>query len=187
MMQSRPPDINILPERYRPGLRVSAAAGILIVVGAALLFGLVPLYVALGMAQSQTAALQARLDQAYAAMGQSQEDQQRLEQVSQEIEQTRAQIEQLHAELGTVSLGRVRRSDGIAAIAAALVPQVYLGTVTQAGNVLTFRGEADGETLVLDYARALQSSGQFANVRVLSIVNPDPASQRVEFSIEMEQ
>lgn len=110
-----------------------------------------------------------------------------MEQVNQQIEQTRGEITQLHAELGTVSQRRTPRSAGIAAIAVALVPQVHITAVAQDGDTFVLDGEADSQALLLDYARVLQSSGRFVNVRVLSMVNADPLTPDVEFSIEMEQ
>jgi Tfp pilus assembly protein PilN len=153
---------------------------------AALLLGLIPTYVVLAVTRDRTAEAQLRLDHAQVTLGQAQADQDQLEQVKQQIEQVREQIAQLDAELGTVSRQGTPRSGGITAIAAALVPSVRVTTISQAGDTLTVTGEVDDPTLVLDFARALQSSGQFANVRILSITNADTTTPHVEFLIQME-
>ena len=158
-----------------------------IVVAAVLLLGLLPAYAALTTARAQTADAQARLNQAQAVLNQFQVDQGQLEQVDQQIEQMRDQIAQLRAELETVGQGRTFRSDGIKAAVVALVPTVRITSIAQGGDIFTLTGEADSRGLVLDYARALQSSGCFSNVRVLSIVSADPLAQEVEFSIEMKR
>ncbi|MFQ6100200.1 MAG: PilN domain-containing protein [Anaerolineae bacterium] len=185
-IQPRPLDINILPEQYRPW-RITARVAVTTVVLAALLLGLIPAYTVLAVTRARTTEAQLRLDQAQVALTRAQVDQGQLEQINQQIEQTRSQITQLNAELDAVSQRRTPRSAGIMAISSALVPQVHITTVTQDGDTFVFHGEADSQELVLNYARALQSSGQFTNVRILSIVNADPLTQDVEFLVEMEQ
>jgi Tfp pilus assembly protein PilN len=186
MALSRPLDINILPEQYRPR-QITAPAGIAILVLAMLLLGLIPAYAALGTEQARTAATQARLDQAQVALGQTEAERAKLGQLEQSIAETRAQIAQLSTELGAVSRPHVHRSDSLATIARCLIPQVQPTAISQDGNVLLISGTASDQAIVLEYARALQSSGQFANVRVLSIVNADPQTSDVEFSIKAEQ
>jgi Tfp pilus assembly protein PilN len=184
MAQPAPLDINILPERYRQG-QVKPSVVIVTLVMAALLFGLAPAYVALTREQARTSDRQAHLDQIKANLTQSQVDQDQLAQLDEQIEETRAQVTQLHQELETIGKERPLRSAGITAIASALVPQIRIVTISQNGNFFTFKGTSDDPMLVLNYASALQSSGQFVNVRVLSIANADPPT--VEFSIELEQ
>lgn len=188
MIQSRPLDLNILPERYRPH-RITASMAAAIVVVAALLLGFIPAYAAFATARAQTAAGQARLDRTQAALAQAQVDRAALEEVEQQIEHTRAQVARLQAEFDTLSQWRTPRSASIAAAVAALVPRVRITTIAQEKNLFILTGKAGSQALVLDYARALQPSGQFANVRILSMVNADPLglAPEVEFSIAMEQ
>ncbi|MEA3397760.1 MAG: PilN domain-containing protein [Chloroflexota bacterium] len=179
MIQARPLDLNILPEQYRPR-RITAPMVIAIVVTAALLLGLIPAYVSL-------TAGQARLKRTRAALAQAQVDGGQLEQVNQQLQQTREQIAQLQAELGTVSQRHTLRSSGITAATIILVPQLHIITLTQDGYTFTVNGEAGSKALVLDYARALQSGGQFANVFIFSMTGSDPLAQSVRFSIKLEQ
>lgn len=186
MVQAHPLDINILPQQYRPR-RITTPVAIAILVTAALLLGLIPAHAALRAAQAQTTKVQARLDRAQMALTQSEVDQGELERLNEQIEQAREQIAQLRTQLATVGEWSPRRSDGISAAARALASPVRIITIAQLGDTFTLTGEADSQAAVLDYARALRSSGKFANVRVLSVVNTDPLTSDVEFSIEMVQ
>jgi len=185
MTQAQPLDINILPEQYRPR-HVTTPVAVAVLVTAVLLLGLIPAYAVLAVTRDRIAEAQLRLDHAQATLGQAQAEQAQLEQVNQQIEQVREQIAQLDAEIGTVSRQDTPRSGGITAIAAALVPSVRVTTISQDGDTFTVTGEVDDQTLVLDFARALQSSGQFTNVRILSITSADTTMPHVEFLIQME-
>ena len=70
-----------------------------------------------------------------------------------------------------------------------LVPRVRLVRIQQAGAAYTVEGEAGSQALVLDYARLLQASGQYANVRIVSLVNVDPLgiAPDVRFAIALER
>lgn len=192
VLESAPPDLNILPERYRPR-RVGVFVVAAVIVAAALLLGGSLVYSARNATQARTADLEARLDQLRATLAQTQLDQaqltERLSQVGEQIEQTRAQTALLRAEFSTLSQQRVTRSAGIVAAVAALVPRVYILTIAQEGSFFNITGQAGSQGLVLDYARALQAGGQFSNVRILSMVNADPLglAPDVEFSIQVEQ
>jgi len=189
---SQPIDFNILPEQYLPR-RISwtMLAGVAVVI--ALLLGLIPAYDALAATRVQTNALQARLNQTKTVLAQTQSEQaelnQQLESTEQQIEQTQAQITSLRLELTTLSQQQTHRSVGIVAAITALIPRVHLAAVAQEGDSFILTGQAGSQGLVLDYARALQASGQFANVRILSMINANPLglAPEVEFSIEMEQ
>jgi hypothetical protein len=148
MLQSRPLDLDILPEQHRPR-RIAAAVAVGLVLAVALL----------------------------------------IENVGNQIEEVRALIIRLQAEAGTLGQERTYRSDGIAAAVSSLVPRINVTTIAQEGNVFTVSGEAGSQALVLDYARALQVSGEFANVFILSMINVDPLgiAPDVQFSITMEQ
>lgn len=183
---NQPLDINILPEQYRPR-RFEGPTAAIILATAVLLFGLMPAYALLATARVRTAAFEARLDELRTMLGRSAVDQGQLAQMDQQIETLRAQIEQLNADLGAVNFQRVRRADGIRAAALARAGALHITSITQDGNIFVLSGEAEDEVLVLNYARALQSTGQFVNVRVLSIVSAAPSTQSVQFSIKMEQ
>jgi len=186
MAQSSPLDINILPEQYGPR-QVTAPVAAVVIAVAVLLFGLMPAYVFLTMEQERTADAQARLDRARAALDQIQVDQGQLEQVNTQIEQTREQIAHLREELEIVGQQAPDRSEGLRAIANAVALGIHATNITQEGDIFTITGEAEDQALVLNLARVLQSSGWFARARVLSVVNNDPLTANVEFSIEAEQ
>ncbi len=186
MALSRPLDINILPQQYR-ARQITAPVGIAILVLAMLLLGLIPAYTALRTEQARTAAAQARLDRAQIALGQTEAERTKLEQLEQAITETRTQIAQLSTELGAVSRPRVRHADSLAVIARCLVPQLQPTVITQDGNAFLITGLASDQATMLNYARALQSSGQFANVRILSLINADAQTPDVEFSIQVQR
>jgi len=186
MTQPSPLDINILPERYRPR-QITGSTATVILALSALLFGLMPAYALLASERRETANLEARRNQIQAALDQVQVNQGQLEQVEEQIEQTRQQIDLLNAELESVGQQAPDRSQAIQAIADAMALGVQIENVSQERDVFTIKGEAKSQELVLDYARVLQSSGWFARARVISIVDSDPATSTVEFSIQAEQ
>ena len=187
MVLSQPLDLNILPQHYRArriALPLVAAIGAAVV----LLLGLIPAYAALAEAQAQTTSFQARLDQAQAALTENQVDQEQLERVDQQIQQTRDQTAQLRAELDAFGQQRPLRSDVVKGVALALVPSVHLtGLVQEEESTFIITGEANDAATMLNYTRVLESSGRFANLRVLSMVNVDTVTRTLEFSIEIEQ
>lgn len=188
MIRSQPLDLNILPEHYRPR-RIAAPVAAGVVLAVVLLLGLIPTYGVLAGQKARTATAADHLAEAKAALEQTSVDQATLEEVEQQIAQTRAYISRLQTETGAFGDPGSARSNGIAAAVSALVPRIHITTVVQEGSSFTLTGEAGSQALVLDYARALQMSGQFMNVRILSIVNVDPLglAPEVEFSIAMEQ
>jgi Tfp pilus assembly protein PilN len=196
MAQSGPLDINILPQRYRPA-QVQSSISIAILVGAALLFGLMPAYALLTRERNETAALEMRLDQVKAALAESQEGAGALESVIQQIDQTRDQLAQLRAQLATVGEGRAPRSEAVAAIAGSLAGDMEIASISQDGDIFVITGRASNENLVLDYVNALEtrilnaeSGRKFASVRVISIVDDkseDSSISDILFSIEAEQ
>jgi Tfp pilus assembly protein PilN len=197
MIQARPLDLNILPARYRPRrIGLPAVLAVLLVIAA--LLGLWPTYNLLVAVQARTAYLQMRLDEAKAALDQVQAQrvqvEQRLAGVEDEMTATQDQIARLHSELDSLSqrghpAGRAGHSTVIVAAIDALIPRVQIVSMAQEGETMTLTGQAGSQALVLDYARSLQASGAFANVRILSMVNADPLGliPDVTFAIEMEQ
>jgi uncharacterized protein involved in exopolysaccharide biosynthesis len=194
MTQPQPIDLNILPDRYRPA-QLQSSVSIAILAGAALLFGLMPAYAFLVRERNETAAVEARLDQVKAALAQSSAGAGTLESINQQINQIHEQIAQLEAQLETVGEGSPSRSEAIAAIAGSLAGEVEITSIQQQeSNTFVVTGRAGDQTLVLDYAEALQirtldpeTDRKFANVRILSIVDEDPLTSIVVFSIAVEQ
>lgn len=192
MVRAQPLDLNILPPRYRPRrVRLAAVVGVLAV--ALVLLGLLPAYNALTEARSRSDYLETRLAQGKAALSEVQarqvQAQAQTAALEAQIEQVRAESGRIRAELSTLGQQRTARADGLATAIAVLVPRVRLVRVQQAGATYTVEGEAGSQALVLDYARLLQASGQYANVRIVSLVNVDPLgiAPDVRFSIALER
>jgi Tfp pilus assembly protein PilN len=192
MIEARPLDLNLLPARYRPR-RISVPLVLSVLLAVAVLAGLWPVYGQFVATEARTDYLQTRFDQVKASLTQTQAERVRVEQRLAEIEEqmqgTQAQIIRLRTELDSLSQRRTSRSAGIVAAIEALVPRVQILGLVQTGDTLTVTGQAGSQALVLDYARSLQGRGQFANVRIVSMVNADPLglAPEVTFSIEMEQ
>jgi len=187
MLRASSVDINILPQHYRPRV-ISPAQVLIVLVLAAMLIGLVPAYLTLSWTRAQTVARQAELTRLKALLAQPQ-DQARLAELKKQIEQTNAKVERLLGESALLSVRQPLRAPGIAATIAALVPRIHLLSIAQDGRTFLVSGQAGSQALVLDYARALQSSGYFTRVRIVSIVNADPLgiAPDVQFTIEMVQ
>ncbi|HID90115.1 MAG TPA: hypothetical protein EYH27_04135 [Anaerolineales bacterium] len=188
MAQARSIDLDILPERYRPR-RLTAVMALFIILAMALVMGLAPAISALRVERARTLSVQARLAQVETALAQVQVNKSSLEEMEQQIAQVQAEIDQLQAEYQALSRWQADRSSGITSAVFSLLPGVRLTGITQEDRFLTIRGEAGSQALVLDYARALQASGEFRNVRILSMVDTDPLGMApdVRFSILAEQ
>lgn len=188
MAQTHPIDLDLLPVPYRPR-RLTLLAGLLILLGAALLMGLFPAVSALRAEHARALNAQVRLAQAETALAQVQVDRAALDQVERQIVQARDQIAQLQAEAQTVSQWQTGRAAGVASAILAALPGVRLTGITQEGAAFTISGEAGSQALVLDYARALQATGAFHNVRILSMVNSDPLgiAPEVRFAVLTER
>lgn len=191
MDQPEPIDINILPERYRPA-HINPYLSIAILVGVALLFGLMPAYALLTRERNQTAALDIRLQRVRSDLTMAQGSQDELAEIDGQIERAEEQLAQLEAQLDTLGRGKVYRSQAFAAIINSVAEDVRVTSVRQAGDTFTVSGVASGEVSVLNYAqvlqnRVLESGVGFANVRVVLIRDEDDQMSPVEFSIEVEQ
>lgn len=192
-MSAQPIDLNILPERYRPR-RFSLGRTLFVLAAAAVILGLIPAYLAEQSARDETAAMQTQVDQARLTLEQAQAAQAELEaeieRVGQQIELTQAELERLQVELdGLRQRQTPETAVGIRAIVETLVPRVRLTSVTQIGQNFQVSGAAGSQALVLDYARAFEATGQFANVRIISIENKDPSgvAPDVKFVISLER
>lgn len=174
MVQARPLDLDLLPPQYRPR-QLTAMTGLAILIAAALILGLVPSYSALRAEQARTLRVQARLAQAETALAQAQVDRAALDEVEQRIADVQGEIAQLQAEAEAVRQWRTGHSRDFASVVFSLLPGVRLVSVAQQGEGLIIDGEAGSQALALDYARALQATGRFGNVRIVSMVNQDPS------------
>jgi len=188
MAQVRPIDLDLLPVPYRPR-RLTALAGVLILLAAALVMGLVPAVSALQAEHARTLSAQARLAQMETALAQAQVNQAALNELEGQIAQVRDEIAQLEAEYEAISRWRTGRSSGIASAIFSALPGLRITGIIQQETAFTISGEAGSQALVLDYARALQATGTFRNVRILSMVNTDPSGMapEVRFSVLAEQ
>lgn len=182
----RPLDINILPEEHRPrGL--STQMIVLIAAAALLVLGLIAAYVILSGAQHRTDDLRTRLSQAKEALADADASPAQLEEVEKQIEQTRAQKAHVQEMLGTLGQRRTLRSACVSDPVVALASGVRVVGITQDGDACIVTGEARSKRLALDYARAIRSRGQFANVFIVSLNEPDPESSIIEMTIRLER
>jgi Tfp pilus assembly protein PilN len=179
-------DIDILPPQYRPRA-ISVGQVLTGIILIALLAGLVPVYQRWDQARLQTAERQAQLEHLKLELRRERLDQGQLADLQKQIDQARSQARQLQAESQSLNAKQTPRAAGISASIALLVPRIQVIKINQTGRVYTLAGWAGSQTLVLDYARALQVSNRFALVRIVSILNTDSTglAPAVQFVIEM--
>jgi hypothetical protein len=187
MVQAQPPDVNVLPPRYRPRritVRAVAVAGLVALV----LIGLIPVYTLLRDARERTSDVEDRLAIAQGVLAAIQGQQTGLLETEQRISEVESEIDQLTDEFGGLGQEGVPRSAAVAAAVAHLVPRIHIESIAQIEDTVLLKGEAGSQALVLDYSSALLTSGEFANVRILSMVNADPLglAPDVTFSISLE-
>lgn len=188
MAQQQPIDLNILPDQYQP-FRVTGLTVAAILIAAALVLGLIPAYAVLTLERRRTADVQDRLSEVEAALSEAKAARSKLADVNQQIEEARARIAALEEQMGALGEWRAPRSTAIATAVKASGADVHLTDITQLKETFVLGGEAADQALVLEYAHALRESGRFANVRVLSMVNPDTSGRasKVDFSISVER
>lgn len=187
MVQSHPPDVNVLPVGYRPR-RITAKNAATIGLVAVLVIGLMPAYAAMVKQRELTSDVEDRLSIAEGALAAIQGQQAGLLQTEQRIYDVKSEIEQLTEEFGAIGQDRIPRADSVAAAVTYLVPRVYIESIIQMDDIVVLTGEAGSQELALYYSSELLESGEFANVRILSMVNADPLglAPDVTFSISLE-
>jgi hypothetical protein len=187
MVQSQPPDVNVLPVGYRPR-RLTARTVVAAVALTVLVAGLIPLYAALIDHKKQTGRVADRLSVVQGALAAYQGQQAGLLETEERISEVQSEIAGLTEEFGAIGQERAPRADSVEAAVAYLVPRVQIQSIVQMGNLVVVTGEAGSQALVLDYSGALLSSGEFVNVRILSMVNADPLgiAPDVTFSVALE-
>jgi hypothetical protein len=187
MVQPQPPDVNVLPPSYRPR-RISLRTALLVVLVAVLLVGLIPVYSMLREATEQTGDVEDRLAIAGRVLAAIEGEQSGLLETEERIQEVQSEIDQLAGEFGVIGQESPLRSDAVAAAVGHLVPRIHIDSIVQIEDTVVLQGEAGSQALVLDYSNALLTSGEFANVRILSMVNADPLglAPDVSFSISLE-
>lgn len=182
MAQSRPLDINILPEKHR-SRGLARWMVIAIVVIALLALGLIPAYVFLSRMRHRTTGLEIRLAQLQDVSEQAQAEPARLDEIERQIEQTRAQIERIRGAFGVLDRRQKTKSICVSAPVTASAQGVRITSIVQKDDTCTVTGQAESEKLALSYARAVRSTGRFAAVFVASLDDADSDDPGVKFKI----
>jgi Tfp pilus assembly protein PilN len=182
-------DINILPSQYRRQA-ISLQQRLTELGGVVLLAGLGVLLLTLNGVQAQTVEQADQLAVLKAELAKPPTDQVDLAALQQQIDDLRAETARLRAESQSLGAGQPSRAAGLAIAVEAVIPGVTLASITQNGSTYNVSGEAGSQSIVLEYARALQGvPAAHWRVRIVSMVNVDPRglAPDVQFVIEMAQ
>ena len=125
MVQSHPPDVNVLPVGYRPR-RITAKNAATIGLVAVLVIGLMPAYAAKVKQRELTSDVEDRLSIAEGALAAIQGQQAGLLQTEQRICDVKSEIEQLTEEFGAIGQDRIPRADSVAAAVTYLLTNPYV-------------------------------------------------------------
>lgn len=186
--ETQPLNLNLLPERYQEH-RVKWQTLAIVLLSVGLLIGMVPGFLALRREHAMTAAEQQQLETLLAQSQQLQTEQLELETINQQLADTLARIQLLQGEAIFLSQWQTPHAPDIIAAVDARAPGITLNTLSQAGARLTVQGKTNSQAQVLEYARALQATGKFRNVRIEVLENhtPPDALPTVTFTIVMEE
>jgi len=186
MSEPRPLDINILPEIYQPS-RLPRWVVIGLVTGGLLLLGLVPTYATLRVIQTRTAVLEIRRAETELALDRGQINREDLAAIEEEIAETREKLESIRDKLEDVDQDGPSRSEGLGIIINTVAAGIELTTIYQEEDLFTIEGTAANPDVVPSYVDALWSTRIFTSVHAVSIVNPEPETAEVAFTIEAAQ
>ncbi len=183
-MSNEPLDLNLLPEQHRGfQLRVWHIALALVALG--LLISLVPNVQAFRKEQAATATVEKQLEQALQLLETLQIDQDELADINQRINETQVRLQRLQEEATVLKQQMDTRSPGIITAVVQRPDNVFLTRLEQGSQRLIVMGSTDSEFGVLDYARFLEASGRFVNVRieVMESLTSSLPQPRVTFTI----
>ena len=184
--QSKPLDLNLLPSQYRRRqVTVLNVVGFFLVIG--LLVGLLPVTLTWWQTSQQSEIQQAALDQSLAQLQAQTGVQDEMQALNQQIDALQTRLQLLKAEAGFVQGWQTAHAPAIiAAVAASPASEIILTEINQQEMELTLTGETESQAQVLEYARALQATAKFTNVRIemLSSVAPPGSPPVVQFVIQ---
>ncbi|MCP5099243.1 MAG: hypothetical protein GY943_27130 [Chloroflexi bacterium] len=138
----------------------------LVVLGLMVLF--IPLYFVATTLQTNVVQLESDLAPLEAAL--TVEPQSPSTELSQSLSEIQAQVDQFAGVAPALTVGNINWPDIINTIRNVDSAQLALTSITQSDNQLIITGRAVDDTAVIDYARELETSGQFKRVVVESIV-----------------
>jgi len=178
------PDVNILPDVYRP--RALTTKQILfvptILAGLALIF---PLYQLANSATTEVYRTEAEYNTISQQLQIRQLENQKIKQIEDAIAQVQQRRQNLAAKLKELSSGRSDIYDSLHLVAVDTLPaNANLTSATLADSGLGLAGSAPSYEVALDYARALRQTGKFSRVWVNSLQAQD--EDKVGFSITLE-
>lgn len=180
-MSNEPLDLNLLPEQHRGfQLRVWHIALALVALG--LLISLAPNVQAFRKEQAATATVEKQLEQAMDLLEVLQIDQNALNDLDQKIIELEQRIQQLQEEAALLRQQADSRLPGLITAIVQKPADVTLTHLKQASSQLIVNGFTTTQFQVLDYARLLQESARFTNVRIETIESPT-SSLHVTFTI----
>ncbi|MEA3309022.1 MAG: PilN domain-containing protein [Chloroflexota bacterium] len=184
--RSNPPDLNLLPQQYRPRqVTAPQVLGMLLIIG--LCIGLIPVTLTSWQSRQRSQEQQVALDQSLAQLQAQDGAPDEMQALNQQIDDLQTRLQLLQAETGFVQGWQTAHAPAIiAAVAASPASEIILTEINQQEMELTLTGKTESQAQVLEYARALQVTAKFTNVRIemLSSVAPPGSPPVVQFIIQ---
>jgi len=184
-MPREPLDLNLLPEQHR-GFQLKVWHIALSLVALGLLVSLLPNVQAFRKERAATATVEEQLEQAMNLLETLQIDQDALDDLNEKIIELEQRIQQLQEEAALLRQQADTRLPGLITAIAQRPAGITLTLLDQGNQQLTLQGYTDTQLQVLDYARLLETSGRFVNVRIEVIESSEPPA-KVTFTIIAEE
>ena len=181
----RPISLNILPQIYRPRSisTTQVLVALLLIVGAG---SLLPLYRMDANAYSQTADLQSQMSSLEQRLQGERLSLRRMGQLQTSVDQTLTLVESLQREYEAIlsQRGAPARLELILEFAHAF--GVRLTAIADTGGEITLGGQADGNAEAVSFARALDQTGAFSQVNLVSLTRASGADpDQVAFTVKI--
>jgi Tfp pilus assembly protein PilN len=184
-MSNEPLDLNLLPDRHR-GFQLRVWHIALALMASGLLISLIPNVQAFRKERAATATVEEQLEQAMSLLETLEIDQEALEDLNEKIVELEQRIQQLQEEAALLRQQADTRLPGLITAITQRPAGITLTRLDQGNQQLTLQGYTDTQLQVLDYARLLETSGRFVNVRIEVIESPEPPA-KVTFTIIAEE
>jgi len=177
------PNINILPDIYRPhapsARQVLFVPGIL--AGIALLF---PLYQVANSATTEAYQAQAEYSSLNQQLHLRQIENEKIKQIEDAIDQVQQNRQNMKAKLNNLSSGRSETYHSLHLVAVDVLPaDARLDSVALEGSDFNLQGNATSYEVALNYAYALRETGKFSTVQLHSLSAAEDG--KVSFSITL--
>ncbi|MGC9399075.1 MAG: PilN domain-containing protein [Anaerolineae bacterium] len=187
-MTGEPLDLNLLPQHHR-GFRLMWWHAALALTLLGLLFTLYPGYRALRKEQEATSLLRSQVKQTQELLATLQVDQNTLDDLDRKIAEVEARLQQLKREAEVLRQQADNRTPSLITAVAQCPAEITLTRLEQRPGRLTVQGHTTTQFQVLEYARRLEESKRFVNVRVEVIEShsADALLSQVTFTIVAEE